>query len=188
MTPEAIITATAAALGASVMGIALFGFVPWASRIGTLYVLHNLRDGFYRRGGELGMRDTLVYTDIEYLLNLALFAVRSRDDGLILDGLKFAPMRGKPDNWRTFQYDQLAKSEGVAKVDALTAYLLPLVGLMLLHLFSQRPHHLVAIAVLLIPRLALLALGYLPGPLERLAVVVEELPLSLSRSHSSLAA
>jgi hypothetical protein len=57
--------------------VALYGVIPWMTRCGSLYLLHNLRDALYDVGGEVaGARDTLIYRDTEYLVTLAIHSVR----------------------------------------------------------------------------------------------------------------
>jgi hypothetical protein len=85
----------------------LYGAIPWMTRCGSLYMLHNLRDNLYEVGDESpAARDTLIYLDTEFVVTLAIHVVRDlsyRDAAGYLTALVRAE-NGQQDGPRAKQY------------------------------------------------------------------------------------
>ncbi len=151
-------------------------FVPWASRLATLSLLHGIRDRLYGMASQ-ELRVTLVYQDMEFLLCQAIYVVREGDYAQVMAFME-AALRpaAHVDNWRTKAYRESITSLG-ARVDDLFG-LMPLVLIVLMgYLLCQRPIRMV-IFTLCLPFALAWAVGKVfremsMGPLWSLARSVE---------------
>lgn len=155
----------------AVLLIAMYGFMPWASRLLTLYVLHGLRDRLYQIGQSERVRSQLLYRDVEFLLCFALNRVRG---GHVVDIRRILRALFTKRSTPSITYRRSAEALG-EHLDGIMALLAPCVVVLGLYILMQRPAHLAAASVI-VPVFLLLTLinGFFDGPLMRVAHAVNE--------------
>lgn len=165
--------------------VVTYALVPWAARLGALYVLHGLRDRLYGLGTP-AFRQTLLYEDVEFLLCSAIHAVRSKEEAWavrIVASLlgAFQGERGRAESWRVEAYAATAELVDGEEVLGMLRFL---TGAVACYIIFSRP-----VVLVIVLCSAPLIVGYAAGrvitegaigPLRQLARTVEWIGPSVS--------
>lgn len=166
--------------------VVTYGLVPWAARLGALYVLHGLRDRLYGLGTP-AFRETLLYEDVEFLLCSAIHAVRSKEEAWAvrivasLLGAFQGGSAGKVESWRVEAYAATAELVDGEEVLGMLRFL---TGAVACYIIFSRP-----VVLVIVLCSAPLIVGYAAGrvitegaigPLRQLARTVEGIGPSVS--------